>query len=65
MIIVRKNYSIEVSEPTVHVDNKSRNRSGHMTHAMVEYAPGKVLDFNSNCSAELYSGHSAFGFNYG
>lgn len=33
-----------------------------MTHAMVETAPGKVLDFNSNCSSLRGSGHSAFGW---
>ena len=46
MIIERKNYSIEVSEPTVHVDNKSRNRSGHMSHALAELKKGCFIDFN-------------------
>lgn len=60
--INRKNYTIKFSEPTLYVDNKSRNRSGHMTHAMAEYAPGKIICFNSNCTAEKYSGHSTFGW---
>ncbi|MBR2439262.1 MAG: exo-alpha-sialidase [Lentisphaeria bacterium] len=51
-----------ISEPELYVDNESRHRSGHMTHAMVEYEPGKIIDFNSNCSAERLYGHSAFGW---
>lgn len=60
--IKRKNYTIELSEPTLYVDNKSRNRSGHMTHAMAEFAPGKLICFNSNCTAVKYWGHSTFGW---
>ncbi len=60
--IERKNYTIKFSEPALYVDNQSKNRSGHMTHAMAEYAPGKIICFNSNCSAEKYSGHSTFGW---
>ena len=33
-----------------------------MTHAMAEFAPGKIIDFNSNCSAKLHGGHSTFGW---
>ncbi len=62
MIIERDTYTVELSEPTLHVDNQSRGRSGHMSHAMVEFAPGKVLAFNSNCSAAIHEGHSAFGW---
>lgn len=62
MEIKRKDYTVKVSEPELYVDNQSRGRSGHMTHAMVEFAPGKILDFNSNCSAVIYEGHSAFGW---
>ena len=50
------------SEPEVYVDNQARRRSGHMSHAMVEYEPGKILCFNSNCSAERCLGHSAYGW---
>ena len=46
----------------LYVDNQSRKRSGHMSHAMVEYLPGKIIAFNSNCSAERLDGHSAFGW---
>ncbi len=62
MKIERAGYAVVCSEPTVYVDNKSRKRSGHMSHAMAEFAPGKIIDFNSNCSAILYGGHSTFGF---
>ncbi len=62
MIIERNNYQIEISKPTLYVDNESRGRSGHMTHAMAEFAPGKLIDFNSNCSAVKCGGHSTFGF---
>lgn len=60
--IKRNNYTVKLSEPVLYVDNKSRNRSGHMTHAMAEFAPGKLIDFNSNCTAEKYGGHSTFGW---
>ena len=53
---------MNISDAVVSVDNKVRRRSGHMTHAMVEYAPGKIIAFNSNCSAKRMGGHSAFGW---
>lgn len=62
MKIQREGFFIELSEPTLYVDNQSRGRSGHMTHAIVEYAPNKLMDFNSNCSAVIYNGHSTYGF---
>lgn len=52
----------ELSTPELFVDNKGRGRSGHMTHAMIEYSPGKVMDFNSNCSPIRLGGHSAYGW---
>lgn len=60
--ISRKNYTVKFSEPTVYVDNKSRKRSGHMTHALAEWKPGHLIDFNSNCTAVKYGGHSTFGW---
>ena len=60
--IKRKNFTVKVTEPEVYVDNKSRKRSGHMSHALAEWAPGKLIDFNSNCSAVKHEGHSTFGF---
>lgn len=62
MEIKRKHFTIKFSDPEIHVDNESRGRSGHMTHAMAEWAPGKVIDFNSNCTAVKYEGHSTFGW---
>lgn len=53
---------LHISDPELYVDNQSRKRSGHMSHAMLEYAPGKIIAFNSNCSAERFGGHAAFGF---
>ena len=60
--IKRENYSVKLSEPILHVDNESRGRSGHMSHALAEWAPGKLIDFNSNCSAVIHQGHSTFGW---
>ena len=62
MIVEREKYTLEFSDPILYVDNKSRQRSGHMTHAMVEFAPGKVIDFNANCSPLYVGGHSTFGW---
>lgn len=46
------------------VNHQPANRSGHMGHALVEYAPGQVLAFYPNCSAEdkTYNGHSGHGW---
>lgn len=62
MKIERPNYTIECSEPIIFVDNQARKRSGHMTHAMAEFAPNKLIVFNSNCSSLIYNGHSTFGW---
>lgn len=53
---------LHISEPELFVDNEGRDRSGHMTHAMLEYAPGKIIAFNSNCSSQRWHGHSPFGW---
>lgn len=53
---------IILSDPEVYIDNQARKRSGHMSHAMVEFAPGRILAFNSNCPQERYAGHSPFGW---
>ena len=60
--IERENYAVEFEEPELYVDNKTRGRSGHMTHAMAEFAPGCFIDFNSNCSPVRWSGHSTYGW---
>lgn len=61
-IIERSGYRILLSEPELYVNNEARGRSGHMSHAMAEFAPSRVIDFNSNCSAVRCRGHSAFGW---
>ena len=53
---------LHLLEPEIYVDNESRGRSGHVGHAMTEFAPGKIIAFNSNTSAKLHSGHSPFGW---
>ena len=58
----KNGYDVVVSEPTMYVDNQSRGRSGHMSHALAEFAPNKFIDFNSNCSMNRHGGHSTFGW---
>ena len=43
------------------VDNSLAGRSGHLGHAVVEYADGKVLAFYPNSSVDN-KGHSAVGW---
>ena len=51
--------TLHIGEPELYVDNQSRKRSGHMSHVMIEYAPGKILVFTSNCSAVRFGSHAA------
>lgn len=60
--IVHENYTVEIEEPKLYLDNKSRGRSGHMSHAMTEFAPGKYINFNANCSGVFDDGHSTYGW---
>ena len=43
------------------VDHAKANRSGHLGHALIEYEPGKILAFYSNCS-DARQGHSGDGW---
>ena len=43
------------------VDHSPTDRSGHLGHALVEYADGKILAFYPNCSNDN-KGHSAVGW---
>ena len=45
-------------------DHRAENRSGHLGHALIEYAPGEILAFYPNCSAEdtRLKGHSGHGW---
>ncbi|MBE6689380.1 MAG: exo-alpha-sialidase [Ruminococcaceae bacterium] len=60
--IIHNNYKVKLEAPEIYVNNEVRGRSGHMSHAMAEFAPGCFIEFNSNCSAVRLNGHSAFGF---
>ena len=62
MEIKREGYTVRVGEPRIHVDNRRRGRSGHMTHAMAEFAKGRIIDFHSNCSAVRNGGHFPYGW---
>ena len=55
-------YTAVMYEPEMYVDNEARGRSGHISHALCEIAPDTIVDFNSNCSAVRFRGHSAFGW---
>lgn len=43
-------------------DHESEHRSGHLSHALVEYAPGCVLAFYSDCSYDNCQGHNGYGW---
>ena len=60
--IRRDGFTVVFSEPEIYVDNESRKRSGHMTHAMAAFAPDRFIDFNSNCSALRFDGHMPYGW---
>ncbi len=49
------------NEGILFVDHSKAGRSGHLGHALVEYAPGKILAFYPNCS-DLNKGHSGDGW---
>lgn len=59
--VERQYCRMKIGMPILFVDNKSRNRSGHMSHAMVE-KDGKILAFHSNCSPVRCKGHAAYGW---
>ena len=44
------------------VDHSAAGRSGHLGHALVEYAPDCLLAFYSNCSGVRNKGHNGFGW---
>lgn len=52
------------SDGLMFADHSKEGRSGHMGHALVEYAPGCALAFYPNCSAEdmRWKGHSGYGW---
>lgn len=44
------------------VNHEENFRSGHLSHAMVEYEKDKILCFYANCSGELIEGHNGVGW---
>lgn len=60
--IPHKDYTVILEDDEIYVDNESRRRSGHMSHAMAEFAPGCLIDFYSNCSAVRLYGHMPYGW---
>ncbi len=58
-------FEIEPPDPPndgiMFVDHARSGRSGHLGHALVEYAPGKILAFYSNCS-DRNDGHTGDGW---
>ena len=47
------------------VDHEKNHRSGHLSHALVEYRKGRVMAFYSNCSGKrnpYCPGHNGFGW---
>ena len=44
------------------VNHEKDNRSGHLSHALVEYRKGCVMAFYSNCSGTRNFGHNGFGW---
>ncbi len=60
--ITHEKYTVEIEEPTLYIDNRKRGRSGHMSHALTEFSPNCLIDFNSNCSQNRWNGHSPYGW---
>lgn len=46
----------------LYINHQENQRSGHLSHALVEYKKGSVMSFYSNCSATRNGGHSGFGW---
>lgn len=46
----------------LYVNHEEKRRSGHLSHALAEYSPGKVLSFYSDCSGNRNRGHNGFGW---
>ena len=53
---------IKISEPIVLADNEKAHRSGHVGHALTEFAPGKIMAFSANTSFDRFCGHSVYGW---
>jgi len=60
--IAHDSYHVEIEAPELFVNNEARHRSGHMSHAMAQFAPGHVIAFHSNYTAEREYGHTQYGW---
>ena len=58
-------FAIEPADPPnegiMFVDHAPAGRSGHLGHALIEYAPGRILAFYANCS-DFNDGHNGDGW---
>ncbi len=45
-----------------YIDHQTEQRSGHLSHALVEYKKGCIMSFYSNCSGTRNGGHNGFGW---
>ena len=61
-VVNGKKHKIHLTKPIIFWDNEKNGRSGHIGHAMTEFAPGKIMAFAANTSKMRFSGHSAFGW---
>lgn len=59
---MQKNYHVSPKNGMMFVDNQSQKRSGHMSHALLEYAKDCMLAFYSNSSAAIEHGHTGYGW---
>ena len=59
---MQKNYHISPKNGILFVDNQRKKRSGHMSHALLEYAKDSMLAFYSNSSAAIEHGHTGYGW---
>ncbi len=55
-------YGLNAKNGIMFVNHQEKSRSGHLGHALVEYAPGCILAFYSNNSGVRWNGHNAFGW---
>lgn len=62
------NFQYRVTPETIpnagilYVDHQKNDRSGHLSHALVEYKKGTIMSFYSNCSGTRNTGHNGFGW---
>lgn len=50
------------NEGILYIDHEKNGRSGHLSHALVEYKKGCVMSFYANSSGTRNKGHSGFGW---